>query len=99
MTTKIRVKNTDVEIKEGISGKTGKPYKLFLQEAEAETAEYRAKLELSLPDNGKPYAVGEYLVDWNRSIVVDQYGQFRFTRQLVLTPVAAPANARTPATA
>lgn len=88
---KITIKSTNIETKEGTSSKTGKPYTLYLQTAEAETVEFRAKLELTLGDDAKAYPVGEYSVDWDRSVVVDQYGSFRFARQLVLIPARAAA--------
>jgi hypothetical protein len=90
---KITIKNADVFTKEGISKKTNKPYTMHTQKATAETDEFRNTVELTLGDDAKPYPVGEYTIDFDRSVQVDQYGNFRFARQLVLVPLRAAAKA------
>lgn len=86
---KITIKSTDVHRKDGTSKRTGNPYTLFTQQAEAETPAFRQQLELTLGDDGKAYPVGVYDLDWDASVRVSQYGDLQFNRQLVLVPRTA----------
>lgn len=90
---KITIKSTEVHTKEGTSKRTGKDYTMHTQRGMAETEDYRQTVELTLGDDAKPHPVGEYSVDWDRSVQVGQYGEFRFARVLHLVPLRAAAKA------
>lgn len=90
---KLTIKSTEVHKKEGTSKKTGKPYTMYTQLGQAECEDFRTTCELTLGDDAKPHPVGEYTIDFDRSVIVGQYGDFRFKRELVLVP-AKPALAK-----
>lgn len=81
---KITVRTEHVETRSGTSGKTGKPWTMHTQEVTAETDEFRGTMKLTLADDGKPVPLGEYDVDWDKSVRIGQFGDPVFKRQLVL---------------
>lgn len=88
---KIEVKTNEVQVKSGVSAKSGKPYNIRTQEAYAHTfdkdgrpAPYPVRVVLTLPDGGFPYQPGTYQLD-PRCIYVDRFGSLAISRP-VLTP-------------
>lgn len=90
---RIKITNTDVQTKSGIAKKSGKPYTIHQQAATAENSRFRVPVRLTLGDDGAPHPIGEYEVDFDASVSINQYGDFGYERQMVLTPVKAAARA------
>lgn len=84
---RVNVTSEEVETKSGTSKKTGKPYTVHEQKATAENSRFRMPVRLTLGDDGKPYPIGAYDVDFEASVKIGQYGDFGWERQLVLVPV------------
>lgn len=82
----------------GTSGKTGKQYSINKQEAWLHVGNpYPERIAITLEANATPYAPGLYEIDYQKSIIVNQYGEPRFGR-LHLVPArkaesVAPARA------
>lgn len=86
---RIKITSTEVETKSGTAKKSGKPYTIHQQRATAENARFRVPVRLTLADDGQPHPVGEYEVDFEASVSINQYGDFGYERQIVLVPVKA----------
>lgn len=94
---RITISSVEVETKSGIAAKSKKPYTIHQQKASAENARFRMPVRLTLPEdeNGDPvpHPVGVYEVDFEASVSINQYGDFGWERQLVLTRVEASRKA------
>lgn len=94
---RIKITSTDVETKSGIAAKSKKPYTIHQQKATAENARFRMPVRLTLgeDENGNPvpHAVGEYEIDFESSVSINQYGDFGYERQIVLVPLTAAKKA------
>jgi hypothetical protein len=75
---KIVVENTAIRSRSGISSKTGKPWEMHEQTAllRGERVMGEIRLDVEAPD--KPYPVGEYEIDFERSIGIGAYGSITF---------------------
>lgn len=90
---KIRISDTSVETKSGESKKTGKPYTMHTQNATAENSRFRMPVRLNLGDDGKPLPAGEYELDLEEAVTINNYGDFGFLRVLPLKLIK-PAQAK-----
>lgn len=88
---KITITNTDVDTRKGDSKKTGKPYVMHTQGATAENNRFRMPIRLTLGDDGKAYPAGEYELDLEAAVQINQYGDVGFLRVLPLKLVKLAA--------
>ena len=84
---RIEVKSTEVEVLQGISKNSGKPYTMHKQTAVAHHREEVRRLSLTLAPGQQPYAPGHYVID-DSSYFIDNFGSLKIGR-LTLRPVAA----------
>lgn len=91
MALKIEVKGTEVETRNGVSARTGKPYSIRSQNAYAHTMEsngnprpFPDRISLNLDDDQHPYAAGMYLLD-DRSIYVGDFGRLTLGRPVLVS--------------
>lgn len=82
---KIEVKTTDVETFSGIAAASKKPYTINKQAAwlHTPTEPYPTKIELMLKDATKPYQLGVYGIDFEKSVYVDRNGRMAITPVLI----------------
>lgn len=85
----IRIREIKVDERSGVSNKTGRPYSIRTQLAEAETARYRAEVRLTMGEKADPWPVGEYELVADESIIIGRYGDLELTRVPSLRPVKA----------
>lgn len=78
---KVEVSTTMVDVKNGTSAKTGKPYSIREQEAwaycydkEGKPYPHPSKIRVTLDDDQQAYPLGNYIIDPS-SIYVDRFGQ------------------------
>lgn len=90
----MKVTITDTTVNEKQWRKDNRSGLIRTQEAIAECPKFRQRIKIDL-GNANAYPVGEYLVDLEDSIVVNQFGDLKLGR-LVLAPVAKPATAPHP---
>jgi hypothetical protein len=76
---KAKVIDSTVTTREGVSAKTGKPYKMRSQEIIVELNGEVRRLPITLQDNASPYSAGNYTIDILKHITVGAYG-FEFQR-------------------
>lgn len=81
---RITFKTAEVEVKEGTSKRTGKPYRIKTQNGTAENADFRMPCRVNLGDDQAAYEPGVYEVDAARAIKVNGYGDFELVRNLPL---------------
>ena len=89
MSILIEVKSPETNVKEGISAKSGKPYRIVEQDAWAHTLDKHGKpqpfpvrIVLSIKDGMSPYATGKYTVD-PASFYVDRFNGLALALRLV----------------
>jgi len=94
---KVQVETTVVDLKQGTSAKTGKPYSIREQEAwmfgfgrDGKPQPHPQKIKLTLDDDQTPYEVGQYILD-PASIYVDRFGQVAIRARLRAPLQAAKA--------
>lgn len=75
---KIIVEATEVRTRSGISSKTGKPWQMHEQSALLRGERVMGEIRLDLEAADKPYPVGEYEIDFERSIGIGSYGSVTF---------------------
>ena len=87
---KVIVKDSYTTTREGISKKTGQPYKMIQQENILfEIDDERRKVAVTLPDNVKPFQAGTYTLDPLSLLRFGQYGlEVDGFKPLQLVPVA-----------
>jgi len=95
MSIKIEVSNETVEVRSGVSAKTGKPYSMREQEAYAHTVsrdgsaqKYPQRIKITLGDQQPAYPVGIYTVA-AESFFVDRFDSLSLGLVLRPLPVAA----------
>jgi hypothetical protein len=84
---RITIQSEEVQVKEGTSKRTGKPYSIKTQKATAETSEFRMPCRLTLGDDQAAYAPGVYEVDATKALKVNGFGDFELVRVLPLKRV------------
>ncbi|MCG2577586.1 G5P family DNA-binding protein [Dechloromonas sp. XY25] len=95
---KVSVETEVIDLKTGISAKTGKPYNIREQEAwmygygrDGQPQKHPQKIKLTLDDEQeKGYPVGQYILD-PASIYVDRFGQVAIRARLRVPAAAVPA--------
>ena len=89
---KAKVIDSNVTTREGLSAKTGKPYKMRSQEIVVELNGEVRRVRINLQDNASAYSPGNYTIDILKLITVGQYG-FEFQRfaDIELVPVSSAA--------
>lgn len=94
---KVSVETEVVDVRRGVSAKTGKPYEIREQEAwmfgfgrDGQPQKHPQKIKLTLDDDQKPYGLGGYILD-PASIYVDRFGQVAIRARLRFAAQAAPA--------
>jgi len=95
---KVQVETTMVDLNQGTSAKTGRPYSIREQEAwmfcygrDGKPQPFPQKIKLTLDDDQQPYASGTYQID-PASLYVDRFGQVAIRvrlRAMVQTAKAA----------
>lgn len=87
MAIKIEVMSPAVETFSGLAKESKKPYTINKQAGwlHNPAEPYPTKIDLMLKDASKPYAVGVYTIDLDKSLYVDRNGR------LAITPVLIPA--------
>lgn len=85
----IEVKDNTVEMKSGVSQKSGKGYEIFEQTALFHRGDERIRVTLGLRKGQTPYAAGRYVIS-AESFVVDNFGSLKIGR-LQLIPANDPA--------
>lgn len=92
---KVEVQTQVVDVKNGTSAKTGKPYSIREQEAwcyfydkDGKPYPHPQKIKLTLDDDQQPYPLGNYIFDLN-SLYADRFGQVAIRARL--RAAAAPA--------
>lgn len=99
---RISIDSTEVNTKSG-TGKNGKPYSIATQTAFVDTGKrYPAECRIRLADENKPWPVGEYTIDFEKSVFVGAYDRLTLSEEVVLVPMgeadkqaSRPASART----
>jgi len=83
MSIKIEVQSTAIDIVQGVSQKTNKPYKLNIQTAYFHDPEeaYPVKMKILLDEGQPPYNKGEYTLD-PKSFYVDRNGSLALSIKL-----------------
>lgn len=97
---KVTVETEAVDVKNGTSAKTGKPYSIREQEAwilmygkDGKPYPHPQKFKLTLDDDQeKPYPLGQYILD-PASLYIDRFGQIAIRARLRPAP-AAPAQVK-----
>jgi len=87
---KVEVENTKVNVKSGVSARTGKPYNMRKQEAwaycydaEGKAHKHPQKITLTVPDDRTDgYPAGAYFVHPN-SLYLDKWGQLSIKTRLM----------------
>lgn len=90
---KVTVETTVVDVKTGISAKTGKPYSIRDQEAwilaygkDGKPYPHPQKFKVTLDDDQpEPYPLGQYIID-PASIYIDRFGQLAIRARLRAQP-------------
>jgi hypothetical protein len=89
---KIEISSASVDVKSGVSARTGKPYSIreqqgfaYIVDRDGNPQRYPEKIRINLRDDQPPYAVGNYAVD-ARSFYVDRFDNLALG--LVLRSVA-----------
>lgn len=79
--------------REGVSKKTGEPYKMYFQDAVLETDEMRVPIQLDIESEATAHAEGRYTWNAENDISVGRYG-VELRRFWRLKPIAPPTAAR-----
>lgn len=94
---KVQVETTVVDLKQGTSAKTGKPYSIREQEAwgffcarDGKPHPHPQRIKLTLDDDQQPYEIGTYQLDPS-SLYADKWGQISIRAKLRSTVQAAKA--------
>lgn len=82
---KIEVQSTDVDTFSGVGKESKRPFTINKQVGwlHKPTEPYPQKIELMLKDASKPYAVGVYAIDVDRSVYVDRNGRLAISPVLI----------------
>jgi hypothetical protein len=91
---KITVKDEGVKVLQGKSAKTGREYSMRRQQVTVETSDFRMPMQIILADDQRAYPVGEYTLDLDSSVEVNNYGELRFKRRIDLIPVPRTSAAK-----
>lgn len=94
---KIIVESEIVSTRSGVSQRTNKPYTMREQKALLKGDRLAGEISLQLADDQSPYPVGEYDIDFERSVGLSRFGQLEI-RAVVLKagkPVSVPGFAKT----
>ena len=91
---KIEVQSHEVEVKSGVSARTGKPYNIreqkawaFLADGEGKPQPYPTAIRFALGDQQAPFDIGVYQLH-PASLFVDRFGGLTIGR-VALKPLAA----------
>lgn len=95
---KVQIETTMIDVKNGVSPKTGKPYSIREQEAWVQTYDkegkphrHPQKFKLTLDDDQpNAYPLGDYIID-PASIYIDRFGQLAIRARLRASLASAPA--------
>lgn len=90
---KVTVETTVVDVKNGTSAKTGKPYSIREQEAwifaygkDGKPYPHPQKFKVTLDDDQpEPYPLGQYIID-PASLYIDRFGQLAIRARLRAQP-------------
>lgn len=74
----ISFETTKVNVRSGISQRTGKPYTMRSQIALLKGSRVMGEVEIMLQDDQQPYTVGDYEIDLERSIYIGAFRSLRF---------------------
>lgn len=78
--------NETLDIREGISAKTNKPYKMVTQIGYAHVGgKFPKEFKIKMQDGQPPYKAGKYVLGVN-SLVVSPYGDLDVGREMFLLP-------------
>lgn len=84
---RISIDTTETQTKSG-TGKNGKPYSITTQTGYADTGKrYPSEVRIRLQDGEKPYAPGEYCIDFEKSVYVGAFDRLALSEELVLLPM------------
>lgn len=84
---------TSTDVNEKKWSKENRSGVIRTQEAQAECSRFRHRVRLDL-GKSDPYPVGEYSVDLEDAIEVNNWGDLRLVRRLPLVPVSASSSKR-----
>lgn len=86
---KVQIESSAVEMKQGTSSKTGRPYAIREQEAwgyftdpEGKPHPHPQRIRISLGDEQQPYATGSYIIA-PQSFYPDRFGQITTRARLI----------------
>ena len=71
---KVKITSTELSTREGVSQRTGNPWKMTTQEMIVELNDEVRKVPLTIPENHSAYAIGNYEIDPLTLISVGRYG-------------------------
>lgn len=81
--------NEALDIREGISQKNGKPWKMITQIGYAHTGgKFPVEMKVKLQDGQPAYTAGKYILSIN-SLEVNPYGDLQVGREMILLPYGA----------
>jgi len=96
MALKVTVESLHVEVKKGISSKSGKPFEMCTQVAWVQLVDptgvpdrHPTKCRISVDEATKPYAIGNYVLP-DSAIGVNQWGDFEIKFAKLHAVAAAP---------
>ena len=75
---KVKVKDTNITVREGVAKSSGKPYKISSQDIIVELNDEVRNARINLDNNSSAYAVGNYTIDPLTLLSVDQFGSIAF---------------------
>ena len=91
---KIVVEDTNFVARSGVSSKTGKAWSLREQKIRVMSDYVRGPSRITLADSQEVYPLGEYELDLEKHVQLDNFGNITLSRQLLLTPVKLQSNLR-----
>lgn len=89
---RVKVKDTNITVREGVAKSSGKPYKISSQDIIVELNDEVRHARINLDTNSSAYAVGNYTIDPLTLLTVDAYGSISLKpfAEIKLMPVSSP---------
>lgn len=75
---KVIIESSELNVRAGVSQRTGKPYELREQEALLRAERLAGPIRITLASNQPPYEPGEYEIDWERSLSFGRFNALEF---------------------
>lgn len=87
---RISIDSIETKTKSGI-GQNGKPYAIHTQLGYLDTGKrYPVECAFRIDEPARAYPVGDYVIDFEKSVYVDKYNRPALSEELALVPFAEP---------